>query len=179
MVLLLKGTLNTRGDLYDTWQIVYNSTSTLFQYLIVLTTREDYANTVHKIFSTANKNVTLIKARELRLDDARAYLQARLDHQRVGATAIQLWPFTEAALAELYAPGSVPVSSSGEPNGVPFNIDLLNRTFLSALDYQLWQLKDRDPTQLTRQDLLIGEDTIREVRSRINRGEECPAPDDI
>ena len=79
MVLLLKGVLTSGGDSYDTWRVIYNSTSPLFQYIIVMTTREDQANTVHNLFRRDNKNVTLIKARELELNEARDYLQARLD----------------------------------------------------------------------------------------------------
>lgn len=179
MVLLLKGTLNTLGDTYDTWEIVYNSTSTLFQYIIVLTTREDHAHTIHKIFRRDNKNVTLIKARELELNAAKDYLQARLAYQRTGPVTDQLLPFTDQALTELFEPGSTAVSRRGKPISVPFNIDMLNRTFLCALDYRLCQLKGRDPNHLTPQDLQIGPDTILEVRRRINNGEECPAPDDI
>ena len=179
MVLLLKGTLNTPGDSYDTWEVVYNSTSSLFQYLIVLTTREDHAHTIHRIFRRDNKNVTLIKARELELNAAKDYLQAPMAYQRTGPVRDQLLPFTDEALTELFEPGSTAVSRRGKPISVPFNIDMLNRTFLCALDYRLFQLKGRDPNHLTPQDLLIGPDTILEVRRRINNGEDCPVPDDI
>lgn len=177
IVLLLKGALATGGDSYDTWRVIYNSTSSLFQYIIVMTTDEEEANSAHEIFRRDNKNVTVIKARELWLDDARSYLQTRLDQERTAPVNDRLSPFTEEALTVLFSHGSAVANQVGQAR--PFNIEMLNRTFLCAVDYHLWQLQKKDPTQLKAEELLIGPATILEVRRRINAGEECPAPNDI
>jgi hypothetical protein len=179
MVLLLKGVLTSGGDSYDTWRVIYNSTSPLFQYIIVMTTREDQANSIHTLFRRDNKNVALIKARELELNEARNYLAARLDQERTAPVNDRLLPFTEAALSELFLPGSGAENKAGQSNSIPFNIEMLNRTFLCALDYHLCQLENKDIKQLNAQDLLIGPGTILEVRRRINSGEDCPAPKSI
>jgi hypothetical protein len=174
IVLLLKGALKTGGDSYDTWRVIYNSTSSLFQYIIVITTDEIEANSVHTVFRRDNKNVTLIKARELGLNDAKRYLLARLDQERTASVNDPLAPFTEEALTVLFSPGSAAANQAGEAR--PFNIDMLNRTFLYSVDYHLSKLELKDPAKLKSDELLIGPDTILEVRRRINAGEECPTP---
>lgn len=181
MVLLLKGVLTSGGDKYDTWRIVYNSTSSLFQYIIVMTTREDHANSINTLFRRDDKNVALIKARELELKDAREYLQARLAQERIAPVKDEerLLPFTEEALNELFKPGSAAEKTLEQESAVPFNIDMLKRTFLCALDYHLYQLEKKDVQQLQSQDLLIGPGTILEVRRIINSGEACPYPNSI
>jgi len=177
MVLLLNGTFATGGDSYDTWRVIYNSTSSLFQYIIVMTTAEKEATSIRAVFRRDNKNVTVIKARELSLDDAKNYLQARLGQERIAPVNDRLLPFTEAALTELFLPGSAVAAAAGPAKA--FNIEMLNRTFLFALDYHLWQLEKKDPKQLKPEDLLIGPGTILEVRRRINAGEDFPAPNGI
>lgn len=177
-VLLLQPRYKTGGDIYDTWQAIYNSTHPLFQYIIIVTANPNDAKTCNTQFTANGKNVALIVLRFLKQQDARDYLETRLEQERVGPPPVPspLAPFTEEALKELFEPGAAVDKKAYSPD---FNIAELNRTFICALDYHLCWLQQQDITTLKPEHLLIGRETISEVRRIITSGGKCPTPKDI
>jgi hypothetical protein len=185
-VLLLECGVGSAGDSYDAWQVLYNSTSPLFQYIFVITTNLDNARTANAIFLRDEKNVAFIISRDLGLDDAREYLRAKLAGER--AVPVQevesLIPFTEKALEELFLPGQAAIEQAGapDPGQAPaaakkieerrFKIFELNRTFVYAFDY----LANLIEQQQQPKNALIGPETISAVRDLINQGANRPIP---
>jgi hypothetical protein len=186
------------GNTYDSWRVLYNSTSPLFQYVIIVTSDMDNAKDCNTIFLRDEKNVALIVSRQLELKDARQYLVARLAGERENAPKglAPLEPFTEEALSELFLPGQAkqeriaeqrkaeagkPQEERGRQKVDPqsFRIFELNRLFIYAFDYHLSRLQKEDFANLQPHDVLIGAKTITEVCEMINKGEKCPVPMDL
>ncbi len=167
LILLLRG-----GESYDNWKALYESTAHLFDFVIVLATKVTDAETCNQLLKTENKNVVLIKARKLAVNDAVTYLQARLRLLRVpaGAQPNSLLPFTAAALQSLYAPGP---TAEGKP--VEWEIGMLNKSLCCALDDHIGRLEillkqGRPAASFTPAELQIDAAAIQQTRQRINQG---------
>jgi hypothetical protein len=167
--------LLTSGDRYDNWQAIYNATRHLFNYIVVLTKNVPNAETCNKLVKAENKNVVLIKARRLELQEARAYLEARLAQERLAQVAPPdpLLPFADEALKALYEPGP-----SAKPSDiVRWDIGWLNKTFLRALDDHLTNLSTLAQQQSQRVEdlpppqLVIGASAVRAARESLNQGQ--------
>lgn len=163
-----------RGDDHDLWRMIYESTSHLFRFIIVLTKDERHALACYNGLSTRNK--VLINANLLGPGSARQYLATRLAAERVGAIDVDedLMPFSETSLNALYEKGN-----RFKPGDViEWSIGWLNETFSAVLDDHLTTLQNRlqileqqgmDLSDVNQDELLIDPETVRAVRNRLYR----------
>jgi hypothetical protein len=169
MVLLVEGVGN-----HDLWRAIYNSTSHVFRFIIVMTKEEAHAMACYK--GLEGKNRVLIKAKPLGQETTRAYLAKRLGDERLGAVAgaPDLTPFTPNAVNALFEEGS----TYKEGDLIEWSIGWLNETFSAVLDDHIAALNQRlqalqqqggDLADLTQGELLIGPETIRATRKRLNQ----------
>lgn len=156
-VLLLSG-----GDHYDTWETVYNSTRTLFQYIIVVTNDQTEAESTAK--HLPNNSVAVIKAQKLDLQKTKRYLQARLSDERTEpmTNEFALAPFGDEALQTLFAPGSQFVPNQS----VQLPIGRLNKILSQIIDLQMEEVlriaqeQSKRPDQLDLKDTLVLSKTV-------------------
>jgi hypothetical protein len=162
------------GDNHDLWRAIYDSTSELFQFIIVVTKNEPHANACY--LGLSGKNRVLIKAQQLGQTRAHAYLEARLADERIGAgTAMgDVTPFSQEAFAVLYEHGT----RFKPGDTIRWSIGWLNETFSAVLDDHLaklsyrveqLQLEGKDMTTLKQDELLIDAETVRATRQRLNQ----------
>jgi hypothetical protein len=167
IVLLAEG-----GNNHDLWRAIYDSTAHLFRFIIVLTKDEHQANVCYNALH--GKGRVFVKAKPLELMKAQNYLEMRLAEERDAAAnpPNNLMPFTKQALDALYEPGKM--YKPGEP--LAWSIGWLNETFSTVLDDHIKNLRlllkeqGREVTDLKPHELLIGADTMRAVRERLDRG---------
>lgn len=164
--------LPTGVDRYDTWAAIYRLAGLLFDFIIVLTTNESNAKTANDILKSQNRNVALIGAKPLMANEARKYLQTRLEQERLGqmANPTPLVPFTEEALKELYERGTaVQKEKTAEP--VALEIKRLNKILREAVNLHLDCLQRKKNLEaLAPHERLIGADEIRKACDKVNQG---------
>jgi hypothetical protein len=168
LVLLVEG-----ADNHDLWRTIYDSTSYVFKFIIVLTKNEPHANAAFN--GMAGKHRVLIKTQRLGPQPARTYLAARLSAERIGPVAPpdDLKPFSQKAIEALYEEGSL--FKPGDQ--IDWPIGWLNETFRTVMDTHLAVLDSRakaleqqgsDISALSQDELLINADMVRAARKRIN-----------
>jgi hypothetical protein len=167
LVLLLDGT-----ESHDLWRAVYDSTSHLFRFIIVMTKNEAHANACYT--GLGGKNRVLIKAKPLGPQHAEEYLAARLASERVDPPGSQqpLMPFSQNALEVLYEPGA----TFKKDDKVEWPIGWLNETFSAVMDDHLATLNTRlkelrqlghDVSDINPNELMIDAALVRAVRKRL------------
>lgn len=163
----------TGGDHYDTWETLYNSTRSLFGYIIVSTSYERY---VAACRNALPYRVAVIRVGSLDRNTTRAFLSQRLADERIpDALARQpatLEPFSEDALAELFREGAA-------ATGQPARLEMVNvkRILGHALEAHVRQLGAfvaqhglEALRQRPAQELLIDADQIRASGLEVFRG---------
>lgn len=93
----------TGADHWDTWQLIYNSTKYLCDYIMVHTHRTDYANAAYVAMKNS-KSVAWVKAMDLGEDELHNYLISRLGKERLHqANHEDIHPFSKEAIRVLFA----------------------------------------------------------------------------
>jgi hypothetical protein len=161
--------------LYNTLQVIFNSTHHLFKFIIVTTGSPSNAETCRKLLADDRKNVGLIEAGKLDRAKVDEYVSWRLSAERVAGSAQpgnSLVPFSAAALDELYMKGAT--SEPGET--VRWHVEFLNKTLRGALDQHYAELQEKVNRSgvavlnaLAAHDRLIGAEHIRKARKAINK----------
>lgn len=161
----------TGGDHYDTWETLYNSTRSLFSYIIATTSYEPYALACH---NALRDQVTVILADAFDRATTTAFLRERLADERIPDTpalpAMALAPFSDEALEEIFRE-TVP----GQP--VKLDIAYVKRIMRHALDAHVDKLRASAAEhgldalrQRPARELVIDAERIRASGREVNRG---------
>jgi hypothetical protein len=156
------------GDHYDTWETIYNSTRTLFSYIIVATSFESHVGACRK---SLGERAAVVRAGGLDRAMTARFLEERIGHERrAPASTPSLAPFSEEALDELFKAGAV-----GQP--VRLDIGYVKRVLRRALDTHVEHLAAYATThgadalrQRPSRELLIDAGRIRDSGREVNRG---------
>lgn len=157
----------TGGDHYDTWETLYNSTRSLFSYVIVTTSYERY---VAACRNALPDRINVVRAGALDCTTATAFLRERLADERIPGAPAALAPFSEEALDELFREGAVGQS-------VKLDIGYVKRILRHALEAHVEQLGifvAQHGLETLRQrpakELLVDAERIRASGREVNRG---------
>jgi hypothetical protein len=161
--------------LYNTLQVIYNSTRHLFKFIVVVTDSPSDAETCRKLLADEKRTVVLIESGKLARGEVESYVRQRLNAERradAGFAADSLFPFSVSALDALFARGP----TLAEKETVRWHLDFVNSTLRRAIDDHVatlaTQMAGRSSNALAvlaPEDLLIGAEAIKDARRAIHK----------
>ena len=161
--------------LYNTLQVIYNSTRHLFKVIVILTEDPTNAESCRKLLADEKRSVVLIESSKLAHADVERYVRRRLTAERrpdSGFDAASLFPFSPDALDALYDKG--PTFATGDE--IRWHLDFVNSTLRRAIDDHVAALSAQVAAggpavldHLSPAELVIGPETIKQARKSIHK----------
>lgn len=161
--------------LYNTLQVIYNSTRHLFKFIVILTEDPTNAESCRKLLADEKRSVVLIESSKLAHADVEKYVCRRLNAERrpeSGVDPASLFPFSPDALSALYDKG--PTFAAGDE--IRWHLDFVNSTLRRAIDDHVAALSAQVAAggaavleHLSPAQRLIGAESIKQARKALHK----------
>lgn len=166
------------GDDYDIWEAIYDGTKPLCDYIIVITSKDNYAKTCFDSMRSKGKNTVLISAPKLNFEETLSYLQSRLIAEKkpdlTDDELKSLNPFSNSSIRILFENGK----TANMNDVVSHPIGYLKKTFHRILNDQINDIikiaeheNYKTMDQFDSNDLKISTEKVRNIRLTMNMGQ--------